>query len=97
MPYKDKEKQKEYWREKKRQQRMSTQDDVHPENVQPNGKPGPGWVYGVWSKKWLPPVDLSMLSGPQLQALKNMVRYWNEDGSQPDIEPDKEKLALLRG
>ena len=35
MPYKDKEKAKEYWKQKKRQQRLSNPDDVQPVNVQP--------------------------------------------------------------
>ena len=35
MPYKDKEKQKNYWKEKKKQQRLSTPDDVHPEMSTP--------------------------------------------------------------
>jgi len=81
-------------RDRKRKDRAGVKPKL--ENVKPNSYP-PGWVYGVWSKKWLPPVDLSKLSGPQLQALKNMVRYWNEDGSQPDIKVDRAKLALLEG
>ena len=91
MPYKNKEKVRQYQKKWVRQRRGST------ENVQPEDAHPPGWVYGVWSKKWLPPIDLSGLSGPQLQALKNMVRYWNEDGSQPDVRVDNDKLSSLKG
>lgn len=46
MPYKDKEQQKEYWKDRKRQQRMSTPDNVHPELSTPEVVPA-SYVEGL--------------------------------------------------